>query len=126
MIELPLRVERRPRLAGLEQGRELESSETVALRVAAARAVQLQRQGKLNSRLTPTEVAGFCALARDSRALLATAIARLGLSARGYHRVLKVARTCADLRGDADICVTDVAEAVKLRALDRPVNQSGR
>jgi magnesium chelatase family protein len=107
---------------GVEQGRELESSETVALRVAAARAVQLQRQGKLNSRLTPTEVAGFCALARDSRALLATAIARLGLSARGYHRVLKVARTCADLRGEADICVTDVAEAVKLRALDRPVN----
>jgi magnesium chelatase family protein len=103
-------------------GRALESSEAVALRVAAARAVQLQRQGKLNSRLTSTEVAGFCALARDSRALLATAITRLGLSARGYHRVLKVARTCADLRGDSDICTMDVAEAVKLRALDRPID----
>jgi magnesium chelatase family protein len=97
-----------------------ENSAVVAQRAAAARALQLKRQGKLNARLTPTEVARYCELARDSRALLSTAIARLGLSARAYHRVLKVARTCADLRGDADIRMTDVAEAVKLRALDRP------
>ena len=69
------------------------------MRVAAARALQLQRQGKLNARLTPSEVARFCTLGRDPRTLLATAIARLGLSARAYHRVLKVARTCADLDG---------------------------
>jgi magnesium chelatase family protein len=99
---------------------EAESSAVVAQRVAFAREAQLKRQGKLNARLTPTEVARYCELARDSRALLATAIARLGLSARAYHRVLKVARTCADLRGDADIHMMDVAEAVKLRALDRP------
>jgi magnesium chelatase family protein len=99
---------------------EAESSAVVAQRVAFARSLQLKRQGKLNARLTPTEVARYCELARDSRALLSTAIARLGLSARAYHRVLKVARTCADLRGDADIRMTDVAEAVKLRALDRP------
>jgi magnesium chelatase family protein len=91
-------------------------------RVAAARVLQLIRQGRLNVRLTPSEVARHCALARDSRALLSTAIARLGLSARAYHRVLKVARTRADLRGDADIRMTDVAEAVKLRALDRPAD----
>jgi magnesium chelatase family protein len=97
-----------------------ESSAAVAARVAAARAVQLERQGKLNARLTPSEVAKICRLARDSRALLATAIARLGLSARAFHRVLKLARTCADLAGAADIRVIDVAEAVKLRALDRP------
>jgi magnesium chelatase family protein len=97
-----------------------ESSAAVAQRAAAARVLQLKRQGKLNARLTPTEVARYCELARDSRALLSTAIARLGLSARAYHRVLKVARTCADLRGDADIRMTDVAEAVTLRALDRP------
>ena len=97
-----------------------ESSAAVAQRVAAARAVQLQRQGKLNSRLTPIEVARICAVAREPRALLATAIARLGLSARAYHRVLKVARTCADLSGVPDIRTLDVAEAVKLRALDQP------
>ncbi len=74
----------------------------------------------LNGRLTSAAVARFCVLARDSRALPSAAIARLGLSARAYHRVLKVARTCADLRADADIRTMDVAEAVKLRALDRP------
>jgi magnesium chelatase family protein len=103
-----------------EAREEAESSAQVAQRVATARTLQLMRQGKLNARLTPTEVARHCALARESRALLGTAIARLGLSARAYHRVLKVARTCADLRGDADIRTMDVAEAVKLRALDRP------
>jgi magnesium chelatase family protein len=97
-----------------------ESSAVVALRVAAARDAQLQRQGKLNARLTPAEVTRFCSLARESRALLAAAVARLGLSARAYHRVLKLARTCADLSGAADIRTIDVAEAVQLRALDRP------
>jgi predicted ATPase with chaperone activity len=95
-------------------------SAVVAQRVAVARSLQLGRQGRLNARLTPSEVSRFCVLTRDSRALLGSAISRLGLSARAYHRVLKVARTCADLRGDADIRMMDVAEAVKLRALDRP------
>lgn len=99
--------------------RRTEDSATVAQRVAAARHVQLQRQGKLNAWLPPAEVACFCELAKEPRALLATAIARLGLSARAYHRVLKVARTCADLGNAAEIRTVDVAEAVKLRALDR-------
>jgi magnesium chelatase family protein len=97
-----------------------EDSATVARRVAAARSVQLQRQGKLNSRLSADEVTRFCGLAKEPRALLATVIARLGLSARAYHRVLKVARTCADLGSAADIRIVDVAEAVRLRVLDRP------
>jgi magnesium chelatase family protein len=106
--------------AGVERetGRA-EDSAAVARRVAAARSLQLQRQGKLNVRLSPAELARFCGLAKEPRALLATAIARLGLSARAYHRVLRVARTCADLSHATDIRVVDVAEAVKLRALDR-------
>jgi magnesium chelatase family protein len=64
-------------------------------------------------------VARFCRLTADSRALLATAIVRLGLSARAYHRVLRLARTCADLAAAPDIRIIDVAEAVNLRALDR-------
>jgi magnesium chelatase family protein len=95
-----------------------EDSATVARRVAVARSVQLQRQGKLNARLLPDEVTRFCGLAKEPRALLAAAITHLGLSARAYHRVLKVARTCADLGHAADIRIVDVAEAVKLRALD--------
>ncbi len=98
---------------------QAENSATVALRVVAARQVQTHRQGKFNARLTPSEVTRFCALERESRVLLGTAISRLGLSARACHRVLKLARTCADLAGESKIRRIDVAEAVKLRALDK-------
>ena len=96
-----------------------EDSATVAVRVAAARQMQMQRRGKLNARLTPTEVMKLCRLDRESRVLLGTAISRLGLSARACHRVMKLARTCADLAGEPKIRRIDVAEAVQLRALDR-------
>ena len=96
-----------------------ENSATVAARVADARRAQMQRQGKLNSRLTSSEAAGICRLDRESRALVGTAIARLGLSARAYHRVLKLARSCADLAAAPHIRRIDVSEAVNLRALDR-------
>jgi magnesium chelatase family protein len=98
-----------------------ENSASVAVRVAAARNLQLSRQGKLNGRLSACEVAEHCSLGRDSRALMSTAIARMGLSARAYHRVLKLARTCADLSAAAGVRFADVAEAIKLRALDRPI-----
>jgi magnesium chelatase family protein len=103
----------------LEAAPRGESSSTVARRVALAQALQMQRQGKLNARLVPAEVTRICKLERESRALLSTAISRLGLSARGFHRVLRVARTCADLGGSADIRRSDLSEAVTLRALDR-------
>jgi magnesium chelatase family protein len=99
----------------------VEGSSVVAARVAAARARQLQRQGKVNARLSAAEVTRHCPLQRDSRAILKAAIAKLGLSARAYDRILKLARTCADLAGAEEIRCTDMAEAVKLRALDRPV-----
>jgi magnesium chelatase family protein len=98
---------------------DTENSATVALRVAAARQVQMLRQGKLNARLTSAEVGRMCRLQRESRVLLSTAVSRLGLSARACHRVLKVARTCADLAGAPQIRRSDVAEAVQLRALDK-------
>ncbi len=101
---------------------EAESSATVAARVHAVRQVQLRRQGKLNARLTAAELTAHCSLQRESSNLLGTAIARLGLSARACHRVLKVARTCADLAGAERIRSVDVAEAVQLRTLDK---QSG-
>ena len=96
-----------------------EDSATVARRVLAARQAQMQRQGKLNTRLGPAEITAFCRLDRESRALLGTAMSRLGLSARACHRVLKLARTCADLAGAAQIRKADVAEAVQLRVLDK-------
>jgi magnesium chelatase family protein len=99
---------------------DAENSAMVAARVAAARNAQIQRQGKLNARLAPVEVTRYCGLDRESRVLLGTAITRLGLSARACHRVQKVARTCADLAGEPRIRRIDVAEAVQLRALDKP------
>jgi len=96
-----------------------ENSAAVAARVAAARRAQMQRQGKLNARLTVAEFAHFCRLDRDSRALVGTAIARLGLSARAFHRVLKLARSCADLAAVPHVRRIDVSEAVNLRVLDR-------
>jgi magnesium chelatase family protein len=96
-----------------------EPSQAVSQRVAAARCLQLQRQGKLNARLTAAETERICVLERAARALLGGAIARLGLSARAYHRVLKLARSCADLAASGDIAPVHLAEAVQLRALDR-------
>ena len=95
------------------------SSAAVARRVLAARQAQLQRQGKPNARLCVSEVSMHCALEREPRALLETAVVRLGLSARACHRVLKVARTCADLAGEPRLLTMHVAEAVQLRAMDR-------
>jgi magnesium chelatase family protein len=99
----------------------IEGSAAVAARVAAARRLQLERQGKLNARLSAAETARICRLDRRSRALLGAAISRLGLSARAYSRVLKLARTCADLAAVAQIESVHVAEAIQLRALDRPI-----
>jgi magnesium chelatase family protein len=95
------------------------SQELVRDRVAQARDIQLVRQGKTNARLLPPEVALHCAPDSRGGLLLAQATSRLSLSARGYHRVLKVARTIADLAANADISATHVAEAIGYRQPDR-------
>ena len=97
-----------------------ERSVEVAERVARARRAQIERQGKPNARLTPAELTEHCRLDRVGTALAARAYERLGLSVRAHQRVLKLARTCADLAGAARIEATHVAEAISLRALDRP------
>jgi magnesium chelatase family protein len=96
-----------------------ESSAAVAARVAIARERQVARPGRSNSRLDgPAGPAGAAADA-EALALLATAMRRLSLSARAYHRVLRVARTIADLEGSPQVRTPHVAEAVTLRQLDR-------
>jgi magnesium chelatase family protein len=96
-----------------------EPSATVRSRVAAARERQLARQGRPNAVLTPREVDRWCRPDAAGETLLKQAIARLGLSARAYHRVLKVARTIADLAAAEAIAVAHVAEAIQYRRLDR-------
>jgi magnesium chelatase family protein len=96
-----------------------EKSAAIQQRVEAARQRQLARQGKANAQLSVTEIDQVCTLDSATLTLLEQAITRLSLSARAYHRVLKVARTLADLSGDADIAVKHIAEAVQYRRMDK-------
>ena len=96
-----------------------ETSAVAAARVLRARERQVARQGTLNSRLDNKAVERFCAPTHDAIALLNRATEALGLSARAYHRILKVARTIADLAQTETIDVRQVGEALALRVLDR-------
>jgi magnesium chelatase family protein len=96
-----------------------ESSAMVAQRVARAREIQLVRQGCPNARLVTREVERFCSPTSRARDLLDQASNKLGFSARAYHRILKVARTIADLAGAERIDTVHVSEALMLRKLDR-------
>ena len=96
-----------------------EQSARVRERVEQAHGRQLARQGKSNTRLGPREIERFCTAEEKAGALLRQAIGRLHLSARAYHRVLKLSRTIADLAGEATIAVTHVAEAIQYRRLER-------
>lgn len=84
-------------------------------RVTAARAKQQARQARANAHLGAAEVAQHCACDVPARALLAQAMDRLRMTARGYHRVLKVARTIADLAGAQALSAAHVAEALSYR-----------
>jgi len=92
-----------------------ESSTAVRTRVSAARALQLERQGKPNALLGPDEVDRHARPDEAGALLLRKAMVRLSLTARAYHRILKVARSIADLAGTAQINAAHVAEAIHYR-----------
>lgn len=92
-----------------------EPSAVVRDRVSAARRLQIARQGKANAALAGNDIETLCAPDTRGAALLKQAIGKLQLSARGYHRVLKVARTIADLGGSEQIRGAHIAEAIQYR-----------
>jgi magnesium chelatase family protein len=96
-----------------------ETSATVAARVARVREVQLARQGCANARLLTREVERLCSPTSRARHLLDQAANKFGFSARAYHRILKVARTIADLGDAPQIDTAHLGEAMMLRKLDR-------
>ncbi len=95
-----------------------ESSLTIRERVDRARALQMMRQGKTNAALGTQEVETFCQPDDAGLLLLKTAITRLNLSARAYHRILKLARTIADVADEAGIQSSHIAEAIQYRRSD--------
>ena len=103
----------------LSNAEPAENSESVYQRVAIARTRQYIRQSKLNSDLKPSELARFCPLGTDAQKLLETAMDRLALSARAAHRVVKVARTLADLEDKESIDIKHITEALAYRGMDR-------
>ena len=108
-------------LAGLQQE---EPSAAIRDRVEAARQRQRERFRDrpgvhANAHMAPRDLRLCCQLGERSEQLLKLAMGRLGLSARAYHRIIKIARTIADLAGEADIQPTHVAEAIQYRTLDR-------
>jgi magnesium chelatase family protein len=107
-----------PREAELVAPTNGESSAGIAQRVRAARERQIGRQGKPNGLLGPKEIDRHCATDREGDQLLRHALARLLLSARAYHRVLRVARSIADLAQSAGIAAEHIAEAIQYRRLD--------
>lgn len=101
-----------------------ESSDAMRERVDRARSVQRERfAGRpgihANAHMAPRDIRAHCRVSEGADALLKTAITRLGLSARAYHRILKIARTIADLGGAAPLEPAHVREAIQYRSLDR-------
>lgn len=99
-----------------------ESSAAVRERVEAARAIQHRRYAgtdtACNAQMTPAQIAAFCRLDGAGDALMKGAFQRMGLTARSHDRVLRVARTIADLEGETEISTAHIAEAVQFRNTD--------
>jgi len=107
----------------LESTDDIESSQEIKMRVNKARKIQQQRYEKeaiySNSQLTPKLIEKYCKLDKEGKNILELAFQRLGLSARAYGRILKVARTIADLDDKENIETNHIAEAIQYRSLDK-------
>ncbi len=109
-------------LSAKEAGR---SSAEILERVKGAREVQAERFQRMkihtNADMGSRQIRKFCEIDQESDSLLERAMDRLGLSARAHSRILKIARTIADLEGEANIKADHVAEAIQYRSLDRRI-----
>ena len=105
----------------LQQECQLESSDAIKSRVVKSRCFQFERQGCSNATLDNQSLSKHCQLNNETSILLAKAIERLKLSARSYNRIVKVARTIADLNQQSTISAQHISEALAYRALDKAI-----
>lgn len=121
-IDIQIEV-KRPKIEKISSKEQLENSKTIRERVKRAREIQLKRYKKYgiytNAELTPKMIEQFCKLDNKSEELLQNAFKKLNLSVRAYERILKVARTIADLEGNVKIQFKHIAEAIQYRSLDK-------
>ncbi len=121
-IDIQIELARLPQQDLLQQKvAQQEDSRTVRQRVQAARATQQQRQGTANARLDNRAIEQYCVLDRPCQDLIRQAIDKLRMSARSYHRLLKLARTIADLEGQDQLTQASITEAIQYRRM--PLNR---
>lgn len=121
-IDIQIEV-KRPKIEKISSRDKLETSEQIQKRVNQARKIQLERYRKYgihsNAELSTKMIAEFCRLDRKGEELLQSAFKKLRLSVRAYERILKVARSIADLEGEPNIELKHIAEAIQYRSLDK-------
>ena len=118
-FDMSIEIPALPRGTLAEGGDRGEPSEVIQQRVFQARQVMLARGGKVNALLSTRELDKHCELTKADAQFLETALHQLGLSVRAYHRIIKVARTIADLAGKEQIERGHLAEALGYRSMDR-------
>ncbi|MEF1283441.1 YifB family Mg chelatase-like AAA ATPase [Vibrio sp. M250220] len=122
-FDMSLEIPALPKGTLAEGGDRGESTSVVKQRVLLAREKMLSRANKVNALLTSREIESYCPLQKQDAQFLENALHRLGLSIRAYHRIIKVARTIADLEGSPQIERNHLAEALGYRSMDRLLRQ---
>jgi len=118
-IDIQIEVARLPRGIWAKDEHKGESSNTIRERVVRCRNIQILRQDKANAHLTSADVRQYCQLSPEDNEFLELAVEKLGLSTRTHHKILKIARTLADMEEADMIANTHITEALSYRAMDR-------
>ena len=118
-IDIQIEVARLPKGMWANQNTMNETTNEIQARVLKCRQLQITRQGKANGHLSSNEVRTHCQLSYQNNELLELAVEKLGLSTRAHHKILKIARTLADIDNTEDIVHKHIIEALSYRAMDR-------
>lgn len=118
-IDIQIEVARLPRGMWAKEDQKGETSQEVRARVERSRKLQITRQGIANAHLSSAQVREHCKLKSEDNEFLELAVEKLGLSTRAHHKILKIARTLADMEGVESINNTHITEALSYRAMDR-------